>query len=308
MTLLRFRSVLLAKTEVTPGVDPTPDGTNDAIVVEDLQLAWPNELIEPRRLKSTIGRAAPIQGRKYGTLTFNVPIAGSGSAGTAPDWGPLIEACGFGEAIAGGTSVTYTPESPDHESLTIYAYRDGLRYAFTFCRGNVAFSFPAGQRAMMAFTFSGLPVDVVDAALPAVTVDSTAAPVVTGASFTVGGYAGVISELLCDMTNDVQMTDSVNGSDGYGGPVIVDRNAQGSMNPEATLVATHDWWSDWEDGTGQALTLTVGATAGNISTFTAPSVVDRELTETDRAGVLTYDIPISYAESSGNDEVSLVLT
>ncbi len=308
MSLLTSRYVLLAKTEGTYDTDPTPTVVADAVIVENLALTWPNEVIDPPTVGASLSRRKPIQGRKYGQLTFDVELKGSGTAGTAADWGPLIEACGFNEVIVGATSATYEPESGAMESVTIYAYRDGLLYKFTGCRGNVVFNFTAGQRPMMNFTMSGHCLDVIDAALASPTVDSTLPEVVVNATFTMGGYAGIISTLSVDMQNDVQMTDSVNAASGYAQAAIVARDPLGSFNPEATLVATQDWWSLWEDGTQEALSIVIGATAGNIATFTAPKCTHRSLAEVDRNKILAYEIPFTCAVNSADDEVSLAMT
>ena len=307
MALLTKRYVLLVKQEVTYNLDPSP-GASDALVVEELNLEWPVDVVDGGRVGNSMSPRAPIHGRKYGKLTFNVRLTGSGSAGVAADWGPMIEACGFDETVSGGVSVTYLPMSTAFESATIYAYRDGLLYIFTGCRGNVKFDFPAGQPAMMTFEMWGHAVDASDASLPTPTVDSTVAPVVINSSFTIGGYAAIISSLSVDMQNDMQMTDSVNGADGYAEAAIVGRDALGTIDPEATLVATRDWWSVWEDGTQEALSIVIGTAAGNISTFTAPKCTHRELAEGDRNGILTYDIPFTCAGNAGDDEVSLVMT
>ena len=307
MSLLTKRYVLLVKQEVTYNTDPTPTASN-ALIVEDLKLEWPVDVIDGGRVGNSMSPRQPIHGRKYGKLSFNVRLTGSGSAGTAADWGPMLEACGFDETISAGASVTYLPMSTAFESATIYAYRDGLLYKFTGCRGNVKIDFPAGQPAMMTFEMSGNPVDVVDASLPTPTVDATVSPVVINSSFTIGGYAAVISSLSVDMQNDLQMTDSVNGATGYAQAAIVGRDALGTIDPEATLVATRDWWSKWEDGTAEALTITVGTAAGNIATLTAPKCTHRELGEGDRNGILTYDVPFTLAGNSGDDEVQLVMT
>jgi hypothetical protein len=309
MALLTKRYILLAKIESTYNVDASPINSTNGMVVEELKLEWPTEVVDGGRVGFSISPRAPIHGRKYGKMTFNVRVAGSGGAGIPADWGPLLEACGFDETIVGGTSVTYDPMSPpDIASVTIYANRDGLLYKFTGCRGNVKFDWPAGKPAMMTFEMWGHAVAVSDDPIQNIIVDSTVAPVVINSSFTIGSYAAVISSLSIDMQNDMQMTDSVNGADGYAEAAIVGRNALGTMDPEATLVATRDWWSKWEDGTQEALSIVIGVTAGNIATFTAPKCTHRELVEGDRNGILTYDIPFTCAGFTGDDEVSLVMT
>lgn len=308
MSLLRTRSPLLAKIEVTYDTDPTPAAADDAIAVENLELAWPNEVLDRDRVRVTLSPEEPVQGRKMGQLTFDVELKGSGSAGVAADWGPLVRSCGIDETIAASTSVTYDPLSSAHESCTIYAYRDGLLYKFTGCRGTMNFSFVAGQRPMMHFEMQGHCVDPIDAALPSVTIDATKPGIVVGTSFAIGGYAAVIANLTVDLQNQIGPTDDINDPSGYGEFKITKRDTAGSFDPEAALIATHDFWSDWEDGTGQALTIAVSNGSGNIATFTGTNLINRELAEGDRNGVLIYEIPFTCAYSSGDDEIQLVMT
>lgn len=308
MSLLKNLAVLLAKIEVIYNTDPVPTAVADAILVSNLQLNWPTEVHDRDLISNSQSPFAPLHGRKYGQLTFDVELKGSGAAGTAADWGPLLRACGFGEIIVTSISVTYAPISASFESITIYAYRDGLLYKFTGCMGNVAKRFPAGKPAMLSFTFTGHAVEQADVPLPSPTVDITVPAVVKNASFTIDSYAAVLSALNLDMGNRVIIPDDVNAAEGYGEVKISGRTAQGSMDPEATLVATHDFWSDWEDGTQMALSIVVGSVAGNIATFTAPKVVYREFNEGERDGIYTLDLPFTAARNIGDDEVSLAMT
>lgn len=309
MSLVMKLSQSLVKTESTYGVDPTPSASADGVVLEDVSPSFPNEVIDPEPSTGTLTKPKPLHGRKLSQLEFSIPIKGSGTAGTAPEWGPLLEACGFQEFIVASTSVTYAPRSTGVGSVTIYYYMDGLLYEMNGCRGTVAFDFTAGQRGMMNFTMTGHPVAPVDAAIPAVSnLDLTVPPIVRSASFTIGGYAGVVAQVTCDMQCQVVPNDSVNGTDGYGEVFISNRQPQGSINPEITLVATHDWWAEWEDGDANTLSLTLGATAGNIATFTGLGTVYRELGMEDRSGVAVHSIPISFSGAVGNDDINLVLT
>lgn len=312
--LVTRRRAALFESEVTHGTDPTPLPSANVIVVESPTPNFPPELIDPEPAKPSLSRVAPIQGRFHMTMNFSVRMKGSGAAGTPPEFGPLLVACGMTETIVASTSVTYTPAANPNDmatapSGTLYWYQDGIRWRMSAVRGNVTFQFPVGNNPMAVFELMGLPVKDDDQTLPALTnLDATLSPIVVNAGFTIGGYAGVINALECNMQNVVELSDDVNATGGYGGVNIVDRNVQGSMNPEATLIATKDWWAAWQAATQQALTLTVGATAGNIITFSGPKVVQRELTPGDRNGLFIYDIPISYAEDAGDDEVSLVFT
>lgn len=308
--MLSSRYVALAKVESTYNTDPTPTASDDAILVENLQIGRPVEIVERNEDigNNSLSPFRPIVGRYYGQVSFDVELKGSGAAGTAPDLGVLLLACGFDETVVASTSVTYAPVSTSMDSITLYLYRDGVRHRFTGCRGNVAFRFPAGGKPIAAFTFSGHYVTPDDQSVPTPTLDSTVPAAVRNTSFSVGSYSAVISSLDVDMGNSVNANDDINGADGYGVMTITGRSAQGSIDPEATLVATRDWFGVWVGGTAEALTITIGSTAGNILTVTAPALVHREISDGDRNGILTYDIPFTLARSSGDDEISLAFT
>lgn len=308
MSLLRTRSVMLVKIEVTYDTDPTPTGADDAVAVENLEISFPPEVLDRDRVRTTLSPEQPMLGRKFGQISCDVELKGSGSAGVAADWGPLARISSLDETIAASTSVTYDPISDAIESGTCYAYYDGLLYKFTGCRANQSFTFAAGQRPMMHFDIQGHCLDVIDAALPSVTIDATKPGVVTGSSFTVGGYAATIANLTVDLQNQLGPTDDINDPSGYGEFKITKRDTAGSFDPEATLVATHDFWSDWEDSTTQALSIAVSNGSGNIATLTAPKVVNRELSVGDRNGILIHEIPFTCAYDSGDDEIQLVMT
>lgn len=305
--ILKSRTVVTAKVEDSYGTDPTPANT-DAIEIANLAMSHPSEMNDREITKNTMGPLAPILGRKYGTLTFDVELKGSGTAGTAPDVGLLLRACGMAVTNSAGVNDVYDPISTGMESITIWVYRDGKIWEFNGCRGNAVLNANVGQPAMLSFTFWGKAVSPIDSAIVSPSVDATDPPVVKAASFSIGGYSAVIANLTLDLASQLIITDDVNDASGYGEVIIADRIPQGSFNPQEVLKATHDFYDDWEAGTSQALTVTIGSTAGNRCVVTAPAVVNRELNEGDRNGLMVWDIPFSCVESSGDDAFKFSFT
>lgn len=307
--ILRNLNLLLAKVEAAYNTDPAPTKALDAVLVSGLQPAFPAQVIERAEMDPSLSPFAPVLGRKYGTMAFDVYLKGSGAAGTAPDWGPLLQACGFAETVNAGMSVVYQPASTGIKSVTLYAYFNGKLYVMTGCRGTVKFAFKAGELPVMSFVMTGHPVDDQDAALPTdPTYDATIPVPVVGSALTIDAYSSVFASLDLDAGNKVVVPDNANAADGYGEVIITDRTMQGSIDPEATLVATHDYWSEWEDGTQMALSVAVGAAAGNIATLTAPKLVYRELTVADRNNVMTHNLAFTAARNAGDDEIVLTMT
>jgi hypothetical protein len=104
--------VILAKTEVTYNTDPVPVVGTNAILIRNANLSSEGLRMNDRgAIRASIGQLQQVYGGQLKRLTFECEVKGSGAAGTAPEIGPLIEACGFDETIVGATSATYKPES-----------------------------------------------------------------------------------------------------------------------------------------------------------------------------------------------------
>lgn len=150
-------TVILAKSEVTYGTDPTPTGAANAILVSNVSINPLNAQNVPRELiTGYMGGFEHLVGNRFVEVGFDVELQSSGTAGTAPAWGPLLLACGMAETTEAVTRVDYTPVSSAFGSVTIYYQDDGLQHKVTGCRGNVTFKMTAGGRPVMSFAFKGL--------------------------------------------------------------------------------------------------------------------------------------------------------
>lgn len=310
--MLINREIILVELETTYNTDPTPTGAANAVLVESP--SWSHEgarMVERSNVKGSLAKDQQIFAGTLKQVTFDVELKGSGAAGTAPEIGPLLQACGMSETVSAGVSVTYEPESSDHESVTIYYYQDGILHAITGARGNVSFSGEAGGIGKWSFTFTGHDAGVSDASLPTPTYDTTVPPALIGVTFSVGGYAAVINAFQFDMANGLAMPSNITAADGYGEIIITGRDVAGSFDPEAVLVATNPYIADWKTGEVMAMTVgPIGGTAGNRCTFTLGDVYYREVAPGDREGLRTFDISFGAVESASgaDDEISIVFT
>jgi hypothetical protein len=308
--LLSRRKLITAKIESTYNTDPAPSASSDAVLVEEL--AWSNEglkMIERPAVRPSLGALQHIYGGRLVTVTFSVEVKGSGAAGTAPEIGALLRACGLAETVSGGVSVTYDPASTGHESVTCWVYEDGKLIKVTGCRGNVAFTLEAGNKVTAAFTLSGHVTAQTDTALATPTFDSTTPEPFIGGAFTIDSFSAVISSLSFDLSNQLAMPESVNAGDGYDEITIVSRDVNGSFNPLDELVASEDYIGQFTAGAAMALTTgAIGATAGNILTITMPAVYYRDASPADRDGLAGLELTYGAAESTTDDEFSMVFT
>lgn len=90
---------LLAKIESTPGVDASPVAGSDALACENIRITGNPNVINTNEYTGTIDSLAPIVGGMPFQITFDVPVKGSGTAGTPPEFGKLLKACGMAETI-----------------------------------------------------------------------------------------------------------------------------------------------------------------------------------------------------------------
>ena len=296
MPKLIKRELVLVEIESTYGTDPTPVGT-DAVLVENV--SWSHagaRMAERNPIKSTLGKEQSIYAGTLMEMSFDIEIKGSGTAGTAPEIGKLLRACGMGETIVASTSVTYAPISTAMESITVYFYEDGSRYILTGGRGTVSFAMATGEVGKASVTITGHIASPTDVALATPSYNSTVPSAMISVPFSAGGYSAVINSLSLDIGNEIATPGDISAADGYSEIIITDRDPSGSFDPEQTLIATADFIGDWKAGTSLNITTgAIGATGGNIYTLTAPTSFYREVSPSDRDGLRTMDITFGCA-------------
>ncbi len=309
--MLKTRAVVLAKTEATYGVDPTPSAADNAILCEAPEFELLGKKLERNNVKSHFGSLPPVNVGEGLKISLTCELKGSGAAGTAPEIGPLLKACGLDETVVTDTSVTYTPSSDsfNHDSVAIYFYQHDILHKILGARGTCSIEAKAGEYAKISFEMTGLYAGPADDSIPTPTFNTTLPPVFKNASLAIDSYAAIIENLKADLGCEIARRPSANAATGILEYLIKERAVSGEIDPEAVALATKDFWSMWEDSDQVAFTATIGQTAGNICTVTAPAVVLDQPKYGDRENILTYALPLILCPtSSGDDEISLAFT
>lgn len=312
-----FRNkTLLAKVESSYGTDATPAGT-DAVLTSNLQIQpYAGPVVSRNLDRSTLGGETQINTNPQVQLTFDVEIAGSGSAGTAPAYADLLKACGFAESDPSptGTSKIYTPVSSSWSSVTLYFFHDGQRHKVLGARGNMSLSLTRGEIPRYSFTFIGQYSTPTAASASGVNTSDYTVPVpVTNTNtptFTMGGspLTDLVAEsLTIDMGNNVVPRNVINDNEIH----ITDRNVTGNCVVEAVLPTTKDWFTDAvESDSGinlQTMQLIHGTTSGNIVQIDAPAVQLSSVAQNESDGILVYNFGMMLTPSSGNDEITITI-
>lgn len=303
------RKVILAKAEAVYGTDPLPVPATDAMLVRNFSFR-PLQLQYERREYDVpyFGNKGQVIAGQFGTCAFEVEMAGSGAAGTAPKYGALLKACGMSETVNAGVSVVYAPISSGESSIAFYFYHDGRLQTLLGSMGNVEARVVSGRLPVFAFSFLGLHVQPTDAALPVPTLTAFQKPVavnkVNTTPFTLHAYAGRFRELMLTTGNALPYRNLPNVE----AIRFVDRLAAGSVRLEKDLVATKDWETLIKAGTLGALDCTQGTVAGNKVQLQAPNVQLTDPEESDEEGVAMFGMRLELQPSAaGNDEFSITV-
>lgn len=307
--------VILLKTEVTYGTDPTPVAATNALLVSELSVV-PNSMRMQDRgaIRASLGQLQKIYGGHLLDVTFKCEVKGSGTAGTAPEIGPALEACGMDETIVAVTSVTYQPVSTAHESVTIYYYEGGRKlHIITGCRGDVSFALDAGGICWAMFKFTGHHTQPTDASQPAPTYNATVPRAGLGMAVSINGVTAIVAKgWAWKLNNTIQAGDSLAATDGYGPVIITERDVTGELVIESELDSVLDLESLHVAGTRFAFASgTLGSVAGNRVALSTPSsstyITDGPNLE-EMNGIRGRRIPMAVDDSTADQEISLAFT
>jgi hypothetical protein len=311
MALLLRKRLILIETESVYGTDPTPDGA-DAVLVRDLNITpQQSDVVSRDLIRPYLGASEQLLANTRVECTFSVELAGSGTAGTAPQYGKALQACGLSETVSASTSVTYAPVSSSFGSVTIHYNIDGVRHKVTGCRGTFTINANVGEIPTIDFTFTGIYNAPDDSALPSVTYANQATPLVfkngNTDTFELLSYAGCLQSVTFDVGNTLVYRELIGCTKEV---LMTDRSSNGTVVLEAVTMATKDYFTAaLTDSTLGNLTFQHGTTAGNIVDFASTRIDIGDVSYSDQDGIAMLNIPYTAIPSTaGNDEFSLVYT
>lgn len=314
---LTKRKHVALKIEAVEGVDELPGDAD--VIYPATDIAW-SPSGENNDREATADSFSPIKsivGELSAEITFAAEIKGSGTAGTAPNIGKALQACGFGETIVAVTSVTYAPVSESIPSVTV-EIREGSTDATVHvkkilgARGNVVFEAEKGGIFSATFTFTGVYVEPAEAVAQYLTPTEDPDPEpFLGIGFSFMGIGSLkIQSFSADMQNSIVLRNDASAATGNISAVYVGRRPTGSINPELTDIATENFFNEWTTNAVGILTFVLGATGGNILTVTAPKAQITSPSEGDRDEIRTEDLDLLFSKDvdAGDDEIVFAFT
>ncbi len=316
-------TVILAKTESTYGTDPTPTGGSNAMLTSKPVITpMQAQFIDRDVIRGYLGGSEQLAGAMYAECAFDVELAGSGTAGTAPAYAPLLLACGLAETASAGVRVDYTPVSSSFSSVAIYWYDDGLLHKVLGARGTVTFKNTAGGIPVMSFVLKGL--------YAAPTATSNASPTLSGftqplavqeantADLTIGGTHNSASTSTPSISSgtaipsygvEVALNNTVEHMPMLGGETIELTQRAVTCNYKADLTAAQEvtFMAAIAAGSLASLGIIHGTASGNKTLLWLPNHQRINPRKDEQAGRRLLAVDGRGVYSTGNDDFRLVV-
>ncbi len=309
-------TAILAKIEATYGVDATPTGAANALLISNATVQVSANNVARDILRPFMGASEQLVGTRSVQMTFDVELAASGVAGTAPAWGPLLQGCGMAETITASTRVDYVPLSSSFPSLTIYYHIDGVKYAALGCRGTFELMMGIGERPMLRFSLTGLDGGVTATANPSTTLTAWKVPLVItdpnsgdvklggaySAGVITGGTAFPSRGLSATLGNTVVYQPLLGGES----VLITNRDSTGKLTLDLTAAQEVTMRTDINANTLTSVSLEHGTVAGAKIIVFAPAAQRINPQVADQDGMAMLSADLRFTPSAGNDELRIV--
>lgn len=312
-------AAILAKIEATYGTDPTPTPAANALRVYGQSVEPFNaKMIPEEYLRVYAGGFNELIGAINKKVSFSVSLSGSGAAGTAPAYGPLLRACAWAETVSVGARVEYTPISAAEESVTIYYYDGGVFHKLLGARGDWEIVMTSGNKPEIKFTFIGIDGGVATAvATPATTLTGWKDPLVvtnpnTGDLLIGCTYAtGALSSGVAYPSKGLAFkgANSPFHDEMLGGEAIQIERKGITSNVELNLTAAQEVSMEAivRAGTLQSFGLAHGTTAGYKIVLFAPACQMKNNKPVHANGLRRISYDLNVLPLTGNDDLRLVV-
>lgn len=301
---------LLAMTQTAKGTPASPvPGTHAILCKAFSPVPIKGTFVDRNLVQGAKGNYGKLFGGEYRTLEIEVELAGSGAAGTAPKYAPLLKGCAMNETLTATVSAVYQPVAGVGSYLTLDAFMEGVRFRMTDALGTVSFALNAAQIPVMKFSFTGQYVAMTDAGAPTGLVyTGFVKPLLVGgantSAFTLAGLNLVTDQFGLDLANQVSWKNLINDS----GARNDDRKPTASATFEMTTVATKNWAASVQTGEEMALAITHGTQAGNIVQIACPKLAfASEPSLSDSNGTAMMQASFDVKPNAGNDELVLTI-
>jgi hypothetical protein len=266
------------------------------------------EVLRRSIYRGSLGQTAPMTGARSAQITLTSELMGASvTPGDLPPIDKMLRMCGLTSVQNAGRCVMYEPKDPSGsdplDSGAIVLYQDTLKHVLTGCRGTFTLNCEAGQIGNCNFTIDAMDFTYLDntgGAPSATGLPTLQPPVVVSAGLGVGSPENtdtaawtdvVVPSIAIDMNNTIARGQSINTASGYKSVEITGRGPTGTMSPEAVLLATHPFYTDWTSGNKSDLIWNIGNSGGNQVKLAIPGAYYTGMSFEERDGILAHPTP-----------------
>lgn len=147
---LNITSLLVAM-QPTPGVDAAPTGAANAILLRGKPTLNPQEMTQDQRniLMPYFGNQGSMNSAAFGQLDFEFELAGSGTPGVAPAYGPILRACAISETIMAADVAGVAQAGGSVSSIVLAANASGVNDFYSGMPISITGGTGAGQSGLI---------------------------------------------------------------------------------------------------------------------------------------------------------------
>lgn len=312
-------TLIAAKIETIAGTDAAPTGAANALLVSDMSITpLDAKNIDRALVRGFFGASEQLVGTASVKVSFTIELAGSGTAGTAPALGQLLQAAAIAEAsLTSPARVEYSPVSTGLKTATIYYYDDGVLHKLLGAMGTCTLGAKVGERPTLKFEFTGLDGGLSAASAsgtftawqkPVAITKANVVDITLGATYSLGALSGGTvypsTGLEINLGNTVAYTPLLSSEQ----VDITQRETTGSVELDLTAAQEVTFMGSVKSNSTQSLALTIGTTSGNKIIIFAPNVQMVSPKKVDQNGrrLIGFDLRLLPTTSgSGNDELRL---
>lgn len=319
MSRLVKKTVILVKTETTSGTDAVPTGAANAIQVMDMSITpLDAKNVDLNLMLPWFGNAPALVGTASVKLSFSVPLAGSGTAATAPAWGALLLACANAETTGLTTPnrVEYQPVTDTLKTATIYYYDDGVLHKLLGSFGAPKLSAKSGEAPKLSFDFVGLDGGVTATAnatavltawkVPVAITKANVTDIQLGCAYATGALSGGTgynsTGLTLDWGNKIDFAPMLTTEE----VVLTDRQMVGTVSLELSAAQEVTQMAAVKANTLQSLGFVIGTATGNKIMLHMPSVQLLNPKKEEFMGKRLIGFDMKVLPTAGNDELRIV--
>lgn len=308
--MVSITKTLLLKKEATYGQDATPTAALNAALTRNFRrtpLQMDN--IERNLDVPTLGGSAVANTNARQAFSYELELAGSGTAGTAPAWMEHLEACGMiAPIVTAGQDAKqkFAAAGAALSSATAYTWRGDQKSIGLGARGTFGFNFTAGAYPFLNLSFvalvpAGSP--VTDANPGVADFTRWKAPVevnTDNTDFTLDGYAAKLQSLTGDIGAQPAIVNLVGensvrrGNHAITGQCVIKAPKAGSEK---------DYFAKLRSGASVAIQVIHGVTAGNIVQLDMANCQITSIEEQDAGDDLMYQIGYRANVNVGQDDL-----